>query len=189
VSLQPREKKLLAVWTAAAAVFLTVYFWPSQNTVEPAQRFTDIPTAELRVARLRQLAASIPAREKVVEDARKELAGREQSVARAATAAQQQANLLQTARRLARAQGIDVQQSEIGAIQPFGKAYGEASVTVTLTCGIEQLLNLLAEISAQKELIATRDLQVRLADEKRKTVYVRVTISSVTPRDMVPGKA
>jgi len=193
MSMQPREKQLLIAWPVVMALFAAIYFWPSSDATATATgRFTDIPTAQQRVARLRQLAASLPAREKVVEDARKELAGREQGLVHAPTAAQQQAGLLQTVRRLARAQSIELQQSEIGATQPFGKTYGEALVTVTFTCRIEQLVNLVADISAQKELIATREMQVRQAEEKRKTVFVRMTISAITPKDMLPaapGKA
>ena len=186
-NLQPREKRLLIAWPIAVAVFALFYFWPADSAPEATQRFTDIPTAEQRVARLRQVAASIPARQKVVDEVKKELAGREQGLMRAPTPAQEQANLTQTVRRLARAQGIDIQQSEITAIQRLGKAYGEAPVTVSFTCRIEQLLNLIADISAQKELVATRDLQVRQADEKRKTVFVRMTVSAATPPEMVPG--
>jgi len=188
MALQPREKRLLIAWPIAMGVFAAIYFWPASDaTASGAQRFTDIPTAEQRVARLRQVAASLPAREKVVEEARKELASREQGLVRADTSAQQQAGLLQSVRKLARAQGIDFQQSEIGPIQPLGKAYGEALVTVSFTCRIEQLVNFVADISAQKELVATREMQVRQADEKRKTVYVRLTVSAVTPKDMLPG--
>jgi Type II secretion system (T2SS), protein M subtype b len=190
MSLQPREKRLLIAWPIAMALFAAIYFWPASEAVAtPEGRFTDIPTAEQRVARLRQLAASLPAREKVLDDARKELASREQGLVHSPTTAQQQAGLLQTVRRLARAQSIELQQSEIGAVQPFGNAYGEALVTVSFTCRIEQLVNLVADISAQKELIATREMQVRQAEEKRKTVFVRLTISAVTPKDMLPTTA
>ena len=190
MSLQPREKRLLIAWPIAMALFATFYYWPASDAVAtPEGRFTDIPTAEQRVARLRQLAASLPVREKVLDDARKELASRELGLVHSPTTAQQQAGLLQTVRRLARAQSIELQQSEIGAVQPFGKAYGEALVTVSFTCRIEQLVNLVADISAQKELVATREMQVRQAEEKRKTVFVRLTISAVTPKEMLPATA
>ena len=187
-TLQPREKQLLMIWPVAMAAFALYYFWPA-GTAAAAQRFTDIPAAELRVGRLRQVAASIPAREKVVEEARKELAGREQGLMHAPTLAQEQANLVQLARRLAKAQGIDLQQSEIGAVQPLGKAYSETLVAVSFNCRIEQLVNLLADISAQKELVATREMQVRQADQKLKTVSVRLTISAAAPKEMAQGNA
>ena len=188
-TLQPREKKLLMIWPVAMAAFALYYFWPAGTASAAALRFTDIPTAEQRVARLRQVAASIPAREKVLDEARKELAGREQGLVHAPTLPQQQANLVQLARRLTKAQGIDLQQSEIGAIQPLGKTYSESLVTVSFNCRIEQLVNLLADISAQKELVATREMQVRQADQKLKTVAVRLTISAATPKEMAPANA
>jgi len=187
-TLQPREKKLLIIWPVAMAAFALYYFWPA-GAAAAAQRFTDIPIAEQRVARLRQVAASIPAREKVLDEARKELAGREQGLMHAPTLPQEQANLVQLARRLTKAQGIDLQQSEIGAVQPLGKAYSETLVAVSFNCRIEQLVNLLADISAQKELVATREIQVRQADQKLKTVAVRLTISAAAPKELAQANA
>jgi hypothetical protein len=51
-------------------------------------------------------------------------------------------------------------------------------------CRIEQLINLIADLSAQPELLATRDLQIRSGDAKQKTLNVRVTVAGLIPRSL-----
>jgi hypothetical protein len=151
------------------------------------QRFDDIPAAEQRLLRLRQVAASVPARQAVVDQAKAEVATREKGLMVSATAAQEEAQLLQMVRGIARAQTIEVAQSEIGQVEKLGSNYGEARVTVSFTCRIEQLVNLMADLTARGELVATREMQLRQADAKLKTIFVRLTVSAATPGNMVAG--
>jgi len=51
------------------------------------------------------------------------------------------------------------------------------------------LVNVLAAIPAQPELIATDDLRVMSSNAKEKTIGVRLTLSGVVPRRLVPVKA
>jgi len=60
---------------------------------------------------------------------------------------------------------------------------------VQIECRIDQLVNLLASLETQPELVATSDLRVLSSNAKEKTVAVRVTISGVVPRRLVPEKA
>ena len=53
---------------------------------------------------------------------------------------------------------------------------------------MEQLVNVLATLATQPELIATRDLQISSANPKDKTVRVRLTVAAVVPRTLVPEK-
>lgn len=189
MTLQDRDKRALLALAGMAVISLAVYFWPAGGAVPmvaPATAST--PMAERRLAKLREVAATIPARQKVLEEATAELAEREKGLLRTETAAQAQALLLQMIRKLARAQspGIELQQSEIGQVAPLGPHYGEVPITVGFQCRIEQLVNLLADISAQPELVATRELVVRTADQKQKTIAVRLTLSGVIPKALMP---
>ena len=186
-----RDKRALLLLGGAAIFSLAVYFWPSGDAVAiVAPKADSIPTAERRLARLRDLAATVPARQAVLEEARKDLATREKGVLNAETAAQAQASMLQIFRKLARAQSppVELSQTELGQVSPLGKDYGEAVISLSFTCRIEQLVNILADLSAQPELVATRDLLVRAADAKQKTLYVRMTLSGVLPRRLVPER-
>jgi hypothetical protein len=189
MTMQDRDKRALLLLGAAAAVSLAVYLWPEPGTAA-ATPAGAAAQAEQRLLRMREVAATVPARLRVLEQAGAEVSEREQGLLRAETAAQAQALLLQIARELLRAQSppIEIQQTEIGQVVPLGKHYGEAMTSLSFPCRIEQLVNLLADLSARPELIATRDLQIRTADPKQKTLQVRLTVSGVIARSLLPER-
>jgi len=61
-------------------------------------------------------------------------------------------------------------------------------VSVQIDCRIDQLVNILAALPAQPELVSTSDLRVTSSNAKEKTVGVRLTLSGVVPRRLVPEK-
>jgi hypothetical protein len=139
---------------------------------------------------LRESAATVPAKENVYKKVSADLALREKGIIQADTAAQAQAVLIQLIRRLGAAETppIDIRSTELNPIRPFGESYGEASVAVQIECRIDQLVNLLASLETQPELVATSDLRVLSSNAKEKTVGVRLTITGVVPRRLVPEK-
>ena len=176
-----------------AALFVCAVLW----IVLPAERQTDIvkpsdtiPAAAKKLSKVRQLAATFPAEDKAQKAAAAQLAAREKGMIQADTPAQAQAQLVQIMRRLAAAQDppIDVRPTEVGKTQPLGDSYGEVTVPVAFVCRIDQLVNLLADITAQPELLAAGGLRITAGDSKEKVVNVRLTVSAVVPRKLVPEK-
>ncbi len=107
---------------------------------------------------LRRQAATLPGKEAVLKQVSLELAQREKGLIPGDTAEQAQAQLLQIIKRVAQQQmpPLDLGQVELGRPRPFGTAYGQVSVSITMTCRIDELVNFLAALSAQPELAATR---------------------------------
>ena len=191
MNLRPRDRRALAWLAVSALLGLIVHFWPTSDgaAVVVAPAGDPVRLAETRLARLRESAATVPAKENVFKKVSADLAVREKGIIQADTAAQAQAVLIQIARRLGAAENpaIDIRSTELNPIRPFGD-YGEASVAVQIECRIDQLVNLLASLETQPELVATSDLRVLSSNAKEKTVAVRVTISGVVPRRLVPEK-
>lgn len=190
MTIQDRDRRALALLATAGVLAAIVYFWP-QSTAEVVSSNASTPeAAQARLLKLRQIVATVPGKQKVLDGVRAQLVGREKGILTADTAAQAQAQLMQAVTKVARAQQppIEIVQRDLGAIQPLGKDYGETLVSVSFNCQIEQLVNLLADLSAQPELIATHELQVRAADAQRKTVGVRLTVSGIMPRKLVPER-
>ena len=187
--LRPRDRRALIILAIAAAVVATIWFWPQSSADADAVR-EGIAQSERRLTRLRRLAASVPAREEIDKHISAELGRREAGLISAQTAPEAQAQLLQIVRRVAGAQSppLDIKGSEFAPIQSFGGAYGEVTVSISTETGIEQILNFMADLSKQPELIATSNLQFRQAQPKKKTVPVRLTISGIVPRKLVPEK-
>lgn len=192
MTLRKRDARALAVLAVALVLFALFHFaWPENSApVISAAGAGSIPTAEQRLARLRRLAASLPGKEQTLKIAASDLEQREKGIIQAETAAQAQAQVLQIVRRVAKAQPspLDIRSVELGQVRPFGEHYGEALVSVSLECRIEELLNLLAELTAQPELIALEDLRIGSANAKEKTVAARLTVSGIVPRKLVPEK-
>jgi hypothetical protein len=190
MEITPRERRLLS-WTAVSILVSgPIYFWLTSGNgstaiVAPAD---STALAEKRLAKLRDTGATVSQKEEILKSVSKELAQREAGLIQADTAAQAGAALLQILTRLCGSQQINIKQPELLPIVPLGDAYGEAVVAVNIECHIEQLINLLADISAQPQLLTTTDLQIQAADPKQKTINVRLAVGGVTPRRLVPAK-
>jgi hypothetical protein len=193
MNLSPRDRRAIAWLAVAVLVGLVAYFWPASDGAAAVVAPVGDPVtlAETRLARLRETAATVPAKEEVFKKVSADLAVREKGMIQADTAAQAQAQLIQIVRRLGAAENpvIEIRSTELNPIRPFGDSYGEASVAVQIECRIDQLVNLLASLETQPELVATSDLRVLSSNAKEKTVAVRVTVSGVVPRRLVPEKA
>ena len=167
-----------------------VYFWPSSSAAPKVVSSVDsVSSEEKRLTRLREVAALAPQKEEALKAVRAELAKREAGLIQADTAPQARAHLLEVLRKLCADESIEVRTAELGSIGPLGDAYGSVSVAVQVECRIEQLVNLLAAIAAQPELIATTDLRITAATEsKDKLVGARIGVTGAVLRNLIPDK-
>ena len=193
MTLAARDRRALMILGVALAAGALYQFWPaSAATALKAGADTNaVATAELRLARLRQIAATVSGKEGVLKKVSADLAVREVGLLRADTGAQAQAQVIQIVRRLANEEAppIEIRSTELAALAPLGDAYGAANVSVMVECRIAQLVNFLAAIASQPELIATQDLQISAGNAKEKTVRARLTVSGVVPRQLLPDKS
>jgi hypothetical protein len=189
VELTTRDRRALVLLGAGLLTVLVLrvgVFRDSQTAVVGAK--DSIPLAEKRVARLRQAAAAVPAKEAVLKSLSANAALREKGIIQLPTAQQAQAHLLETIRRVGKNEGIEVRGGEFPELRPLGEEYGEAAVSVNFDCRIEQLVNFLAALTKEPELLATNEVRVSSANPKQKTVGVRLTLAGVVPRSLVPVK-
>jgi hypothetical protein len=188
----PFLRRALAIGGVSLILGLVIDYWPESSTaVAPAAPAENIPVAERRLASLREIAASVPAKQALLNRANADLAAREKGLLVADTAPQAQAQLIQILREVGRAETppVEFRSTEGFAIRPLGDIYGEASVSIGLDCRIDQLVNMLAAIAARPELVATSDLRIALTNPKEKIIGVHITLSGVVPRKLVPGKS
>ncbi len=174
---------ILVVGPVLILLRLGVFQSSDTNVVAPSE---SIPVAEQRLDRLRKLAATVPGKEAVLKQATAELSSREAGVLKADTAAQIQAQLLDTIRQAASANGIDARGAEELRVQALANDYGEVSVVETFTCGIEQLVNLLADLANRPQIMATNEITITGGNDKKKNVQVRLSLSGVVSKNLVP---
>ena len=188
-SLTTRDRRALIFLGAGIVTLLVLRFGVYGERQTSVVAATDsIPLAEKRLARLRQLAASVPGKQAVLKGVTAEAQLRERGILQAPTAQQAQAHLLETIRRAGKTEGIEVRGGEFPELRPLGDEYGEAAVAVNFDCRIEQLVNFLAALTKEPELVATNEIRIASANPKEKTVSVRLTLAGVVPRNLVPVK-
>lgn len=176
---------LIAGLAVIAILRFGVYGDAGTATVAPAE---SIPKAEQRLQRVRQLAAMLPGKEAVLKQAGAELAAREKGLIVADTYQQAQAYLLSLIQRVAQGNGFSAPGAESMNVKPLGNDYGEVSVNVAFTCGIDQLVNFLAQIANQPELLATNEINISGGSDKKKNLLVRLSLSGVVPKKLLPAK-
>jgi hypothetical protein len=187
MKLGERDRRALMVLVPAVAVLLIVKFSSGGSGPDVAEANVDsVEMAEKKLARYRQLAATVPGKELLLKQANAELAAKEVGLISADTAQQAQAQLLQIIRALGKTEGIDARGGEFGPVRPLGANYGEVSVAVAFECGIDQLVNFLAALTSEKQLLASSEMRISSANTRQKTVSVRLSLSGVVPRRLVP---
>lgn len=191
MKLRKRDKRALALLAGALVVWLILQWaLPSASPPQVVTVSESMLAAEKRLTWLRQLAGSVPGKEEALRQTSAELTGRERGILQAETAAQAQAQLLEILRRVAKAQTppLDIKGVELGQVARFGDDYGEVQVSITFESRIEELVNLLADLTKQPEALGTRDLRVASGNAKEKTIGLRLTVSGIVPRRLVPEK-
>ena len=191
MSLNKRDRRALVLLGAAALVVLALELLVRQREEAPAATSAEsVQGVQVRLQRMRAIASTAPAREQALKVATGELAERAKGVIETETLPQAQAQLMQTARNLAAAQAppIEIRNMEVGQARVFGDDYGEILVPMSFECRIEQLVNLLADVSAQQQLVAVSGLRITAGDQKEKLLNVRLTLAGVVPRKLVPEK-
>jgi transposase-like protein len=192
VTLQDRDKRALRLLGAAVAVALL--YWIATRSPSSSANVTaavDSPErSERRLTTLRTALATVDGKEAILKQATAELADREKTLIPGDTANQAQAQLLEIINRVAKQQTppIEIKQAEFDQPRPYGDAYGIVSVSVTMECRTDELLNLVAGLSQQPELVATENFRTGNANGKNKAMLIRMTVSGVVPRKLVPEK-
>jgi hypothetical protein len=183
------DRKNAILLVAGVVAVLLIKFVVMADRVPAVVAATDsIPLAEARLKKLREIAASVPAREALFKASQAELATREKGILKAETGAQAHALLQEKLHRIGEVNGIDIRGMEDPRVRPLGADYGEAIVFVRFTCRIEQLVNFLAQLANEPELLATSQIQITGGTDPNKVLQVRLGLSGVVSKKIAQEK-
>ena len=183
------HRLLYAVLLVLSVLVVVKYaFFGDNGAPVVAAREDSIPAAERRLESLRKVAATVPAEEALYKKAAAELSAREVGLIKANTEQEAQVALLELVQNTARVNQVEIRGSQEFREKVLSDDYGEVSVAVTFTCGIEQLVNLLAAIGNQPEILATNEIHISGGNDKNKNVQVRMVVSAAVPRKLLPEK-
>ena len=192
MTISDRDQRALKILGAALA--LGLIYWLATRTPGSGPSMVavaDTPQrAEKRLQGLRTALATVDGKEVLLKQASAEVADRERGLLSGDTADQAQAQLLQIIRRVASVQApaIDIRQSEFGRPRSYGDAYGAVSVSISINCRTDELVNLLATLSQQPEIISTDDIRFGPANPKSKAIPIRLTVSGLVSKRLVPER-
>jgi|HubBroStandDraft_6_1064221.scaffolds.fasta_scaffold395603_2 hypothetical protein len=193
--LQPRERKFLIAWAVCMPLLGIAYWSSGSSATVNAPRSSSAPVetiehAQKRLAYLRTAESTVSGKQALLDQAKTELATREKGLLAGDSASEAQAQLLQVLQRVAAAQNppLQVKQVELGQPKPFGENYGMVTVAVTIDARIDEIVNLLAGLNAQPEVVATDDMRFGASHPKQKTIPVRLTVSGIVSRKLLPQK-
>jgi Type II secretion system (T2SS), protein M subtype b len=191
VKLSQRDRRalvLLVVSLIATAVLRFVFSdSPTASVVSANVGQDSTALARQRLARLRATAATVPVREAAMKQTSADLAVRERGIIQADTAPEAQAALLQIVRQIGKNDMIDVRGGEFPPPKTFGD-YGLVYATVTFECHIEELVNFLADLSRAPELAVPSEERIVSANQKDKTMNVRMVMAGVVAKKLIPVK-
>jgi len=183
------DRRYAVALAAALGAFLVLKAGPfaSHDTavVAPTE---SVSMAERRLEKVRQAASTVPARESILKQAQAELAAREKGLLQGDTKAQAQAQLIEVVQSVAKANGIETHGVERMMESVVNADYGQVGVEVAFTCGIEELINLLAALADQPQILATDDVRISGGGDKKKKVQVRLAVSGIVRRKLLPEK-
>jgi hypothetical protein len=194
MNLSPKFRRFV-YWSLVSLALSAIYTYWQQSSNAPAAvavaaSVDSVSLAERQLAKLRDAAGTVPQKHEILKQVSGELAAREKGILIADTAQQAQSQIIQILRKLGHDENprVEMRSQEFGAVRALNDSYGEVLVTVQIDCGIDQLVNILVGLSARPELVATNELRVTSANAKDKMIGVRLTVSGVVPRRLVPGK-
>jgi hypothetical protein len=193
VTIGERDKRALMILGGALVVSLGIWLSGSSSSSKAAviAPVDTVERAEKRLTDLRKTVATVDGKAATLKQATAQLTEREKGLIQADTAAQAKEKLLQIIRKVAVTQAppLDIRTQDLGAPKLFGDAYGEVSVTVAMDCRIDSVVNFLASLTEQPELIATSEVRLGAANAMTKIMPVRLTITGIVPRHLVAGQA
>jgi hypothetical protein len=180
MTLGDRDRRALIILGVALLAGGLIYWLSSSSSSSSGQsaKIAPVDSIDRAQKRLQTRQASL------------ELSQREKGLISGDTAEQAQAQLLQVIKRVAAQQTppLETGQVELGRPRSYGSAYGVVSVSITLTCRIDELVNFLAALGAQPELTATEEIRFGAAHPKQKTMPVRLTVSGLVARRLIPAQ-
>ena len=192
MTIQDRDKRALVILGGTLA--LAAIYWfstlPSSSPKAGVVPVDSLVRAQKRLAYLRNSVATLDGKESVLKQVSAELSEREKGLLPGDSAAQAQAALLQVLQNVAKSQTppVQIRQVELGQPRSFGDAYGLVSVSVTVDSRIEEFVNFLSSLSAQPEAVATEEIRFGGPNPKLKNMPIRLTVSGIVPRKLVPQK-
>jgi Tfp pilus assembly protein PilO len=189
-AMSQRDRRALILLGVALALFLVLQldmFKPS--SAGPAASDAALDALEQRLQLAQVQARQRPLTEAELNAAQKRLDKVESRLLESADSALAQAEMRSLVGQLLDGEGIPLRASRFGAVKLEQDRYVQVPLVVEFTCGIEQMVNLMAAAANSSMLLATRDIRIRPDKAEVKSIAVTMTIAGFLPLERAPELA
>ena len=169
----------------SAILILRFVFLGGDSTAPVVAASDSIPQAEERLQHVRQVAATVPGKEAVMKEAAATVDKLEKGIFKTDTESQAQAQILEMVTNVAKANGVQTRGLDEFHSKPISKDYGEITVGVSFACDVVQLVNFLAGLASQDQILATNSIHITGGTDKKKILQVRLGVSGLVPRKLL----
>lgn len=181
------DKRTAIGLVAGVAAILIVRFviMGGDSTTAVVTAADSIPKAEQRLQHVRDIAATVPGKQILHKQAGAIVDQLEKGIFKADTESQAQAQILEMVTNVAKANGVQIRGLDDQRSKPISNDYGEVTVTVSFACDVVQLVNFLAGLASQDQILATNGIRVTGGTDKKKILQVRLGVSGIVPRKLL----
>lgn len=183
-----KDRRALMILGAAATLFLVLQldmFAPASGGA-PAASDIALESLEQRLQLAQVQARQRPLTEAELNAAQRRLEKLEARLLESEDAALAQAEMRSLVGDLLTGEGIPLSSSRFGTVRLEQEHYAQVPLVVDFTCGIEQLVNLMASISNAAQLLTTREVRMQPDKPEVKSIRVRMTVVGYLPVDRTP---
>ena len=190
-AMSQRDRRALTFLGVAVGLFLVLQldiFAPSSASGSTTSDAA-LDALEQRLQLAQVQARQRPLTEAELSAAQRRLEKAEGRLLASADPALAQAEMRSLVGQLLDAEGIPLRASRFATVTLEQDRYAQVPLVVEFTCGIEQMVNLMAAIANSSALLATRDIRIRPDKPEVKSIAVTMTVAGFLPLDRAPELA
>ncbi len=179
MQMKQRDKVALLGGGIAVSLFLILRFavFPVWDSLQDAR--ANLPIQEKKLAKYREVAQTVSFRKGEVIGIESRLKDAEAGLLAGKSGPLASAELQDTVRQIAAKDAIDFRSNEFMQIKPLNKDYATVPLSVQFQCHLDELVNLLNDLSANPKYLAVSRLSIQASGTKDKLVSVAMQISGI----------
>jgi hypothetical protein len=172
-----KDKKALLVLGFVIALYTTLQFagLPLWDALQ--ERGDNLPVVERKLEKYRAVARTAELSRAEAASVETKLQEAEKGLLASKTPALASAELQQIANQLTAAESIDIRSNQFLPVKPVGNEYIHIPVVLQFQCRLDQLVNLLTDVSAHQKRLAVSNLYIQALGGKDKQLTVAMELS------------
>jgi hypothetical protein len=179
MQIQKREKWALITCVGAVLLFslMKFVFFPTWDSLQETRE--NIPMQEKKLGKYKEVVASVPLRTSEASKVEALLHTAERGLLESKTASLASAELQDLLKQIAMTQSIDFRSSDFLPVKAISADYAEVPIGLQFQCKVDQLANLMRELSIHTKYLRVVRLTIQGASGKEKNIVVGLQVAGM----------